>query len=172
MFNILAKFLKALNSETDPGQISFAIVLGMIMGFTPLWSFHNIIVLFLVLVIRTNLSGFLGSFALFSGLAYLIDGAFIQLGESLLSNPALIETWTILYNIDFWRLSHFNNTLTLGSLVVALILAIPFYFTGLFIITQYREHILQWVMKTRLAQIVRASKFYKLFAAVDVGEMM
>jgi len=141
------------------------------MGLTPLWSFHNIIVLFLVLVIRTNLSGFLGSFALFSGFAYALDGVFIQFGEYLLSHAALIDLWTGFYNSDFWRITHFNNTLTLGSLLIAMMLAIPFYFAGLFIIVNYREHIMAWVMKTKLAQVVRASKFYKLFVAADLGGM-
>ena len=168
MLDIIIKFLKALNSETDPGQISFALTMGMIMGLTPLMSLHNLIVLFLVLVIRANVSSFLTSLTLFSGGAYLFDTAFIQLGEFLLAKPEMIELWTSLYSSDFWRLTHFNNTLTLGSLVVALLLAVPLYFASLFIIINYREHIMAWVKKTKIAEIVRASKIYKLFMSHDL----
>ncbi|MBL4795280.1 MAG: TIGR03546 family protein [Pseudomonadales bacterium] len=169
MLDIFAKLLKALNSETDPGQISLAFVFGMIMGFTPLLSFHNIFVLFLVLVTRINISAFLASLAFFSGFAYLLDGPFVQLGSTLLSNPDYLELWTGFYNTDFWRLTHFNNTLTLGSLIISLALTIPLYVTGVFLIKNYRDHVMTWVRKTKLAQIVKASKFYKLFAAVNVG---
>lgn len=36
---LLAKLLKALNSDDSPWQLAFGVMLGMIMGLTPFWGF-------------------------------------------------------------------------------------------------------------------------------------
>ena len=167
MLKQLAKLLKALNAETAPWQISLAFILAMIMGFTPLLSLHNLLILLLALVLRVNLSAFILALGLFSGIAYLLDPVFIRVGESLLLNPDLRGFWTGLYNSDFWRLAHFNHTLTLGSAVVAAILALPLFFLFRWLIVQYRGHLLTWVRKSRLMQMIKTSKLYKVYQAVS-----
>lgn len=58
MLNFLAKLLKVLNSERSPGQLAAAVSLAAIIGMTPLYSLHNLFVLFLVLFFRVNLTVF------------------------------------------------------------------------------------------------------------------
>ncbi len=169
MLTLLMKLLKALNSEASPGQISLAFVLGMIMGFTPFWSAHNLIVLLLALVLRINLTGFILALGVFSGIAYALDPLFIQAGEYLLTNAALKDFWTSLYVSDAWRVTRFNNTLTLGSLVVSLALAVPAFLIFNFLIKQYREKIFAWVQKTKLMQILKANKLYNLYSSLNMG---
>jgi uncharacterized protein (TIGR03546 family) len=165
---MLAKLLKALNSEASPSQISLAFVLGMIIGFTPLWSVHNILVIFLALVIRLNLTGFLLAFGVFSGLAYLLDPLFIKVGESLLTNQDLIATWKSLYVSDFWRVTKFNNTLVLGSLVVSLLAAAPVFLIFNLLIRQYREKIFAAVQKSKIMHMLKANKLYKIYNALSL----
>lgn len=164
---MLAKLLKALNSEASPSQISLAFVLGMILGLTPLWSAHNIIVIFLALVIRVNLTGFLLAFGVFSGLAYLLDPLFIKLGESLLANPDLLSVWKSMYVSDAWRVTKFNNTLVLGSLMVSLVSAIPAFFIFNLLIRQYRDKIFAAVQKSRAMHMLKANKLYKIYNALS-----
>jgi uncharacterized protein (TIGR03546 family) len=90
-------------------------------------------------------------------------------GEALLTLPSLKGMWTSMYNSDFWRLAHFNNTLTLGSLVVSLALAVPLFFVSKVLIVQYRAHILAWVQKSRIMQLLKASKFYRLYNSLSFG---
>ena len=52
MITLLAKLLKVLNAEAEPGQISAAFCLAMIIGFTPVFALHNIVVVFAALVFR------------------------------------------------------------------------------------------------------------------------
>ena len=59
MIAMLAKLLKALNSDSAPGQIALAFALGLITGLTPLCSLHNLIVVFFACIIRLNFSAFL-----------------------------------------------------------------------------------------------------------------
>ncbi len=76
MIKLLAKLLRVLNSETDPGQISLGLCFAMIAGLTPLLSLHNLVVLLLVCILRVNLSAFLLGLAVFTGIAYLLDPLF------------------------------------------------------------------------------------------------
>lgn len=166
MLNSVAKLLKLLNAETNPSQLSMGFVVGMIVGLTPLWSFHNLLLTFLVFVFRVNLSAFILSFTVFSGIAYLLDPLMEQAGASLLMSPSMRDTWTQLYSLSFWRLTHFNNTLTLGSLVVAIGLSIPLFFISNVAIRKYRQHLLVWVRKSKLVQIIKGSRLYRVYVAI------
>ena len=170
MLNLIAKLLKVLNAEVAPWQISAGFMLGMILGLTPLFSLANLVLLLLMLIIRVNLSALLLSLALFSGIGYLFDPLMESFGASLLANPSLLGLWSQLYQSDFWRLLQFNNTLTLGSSLLALAAAIPLFFICNRLIVAYRERILAWVRKSRLMTFIKASKFYSVYNKLSGGE--
>lgn len=167
MFRMIAKLLKVLNSDADPGQISLAFCLAMAMGFTPLYSLHNLLVLFLALILRVNLSAFLLGWLFFSGLAYALDPLFHCIGLAILTAGPLEGLWTALYGITLFRLENFNNSVVMGSLVVSLILFVPLYFLSNFLVVRYREKILAWVMRTRVMQAFKASKIYAIYDSVS-----
>ncbi len=166
MLTIVAKIFKTLNSETEPFQISLALCFAMIAGLTPLWSLHNFIVLLLVLILRVNLTTFILAWLGFSGIAYILDPVLHAFGLHILTVDALKGFWTALYNSTLWRLSNYNNSLLMGSLVTSLGLFVPLFFLSNMIIRKYREHILDWVMKSRIVQALKASKFYGIYQSV------
>jgi uncharacterized protein (TIGR03546 family) len=163
MLKLIAKFLKVLNSDTEPGQLSLAFCLAMVAGLAPLLSLHNILVLFLVCILRANLSAFLLGFFTFTGISYLLEPFFNQLGLVLLTMGPLKPFWTSLYNMTLFRLANFNNSIVMGSLVFSLIFFVPMYFLFNLIIRRYRDHLLRWVKKSRLMKFLLASKFYRLY---------
>jgi len=168
VLTIIAKMLKLLNSETAPSQIAAAVILALFMGLSPLSAPHNLFLLLLVLVLRVNLSLFLLSFALFSALAWLIDPWAHSVGLALLQADSLQGLWTSLYNNDFWRFMAFNNSLVLGTTVMALILAMPLYFAVTFLVRNYREHIMEKIQKSRLMLMLQGNKWgSKVFAAYN-----
>jgi len=167
MLRFIAKFLKILNSETDPSQISLAVSFSMIMGLTPILSLHNLCVLLLVLILKVNLSTFILGTLVFSGLAYLLDPIVHWIGLRLLTARSLEGLWTILYNSTFWRLEKFNNSIVMGSLVISVLLFLPLYFLTHYFIKRYRESLLLWVRKTRLMQILKANKFFKIYQSIS-----
>jgi uncharacterized protein (TIGR03546 family) len=167
MLRLVAKILKVLNSEGDPWQISLAAALGMVAGLTPMWSLHNVLIVFLALMIRVNLSTFLGSFLLFSAIAYAIDPLFHSIGLALLTSEGLKGLWTSLYQGTVWRAERFNNTIVMGSLVCSLVAFVPFYFLMQLFVRKYREHILAWVRKTRIMRFFQASKLYAIYERVS-----
>ena len=167
MFRTLAKLLQVLNSETAPGQISLGICLGMVVGFTPFFTLHNVLVLLLVLVFRVNVSAFLLGVALFSALAYLLDPLFHQLGLAVLHAEDLQDLWTDFYNTAIGRLEHFNNTVVLGSFIVALLLFVPLLLLINLLITHYRTHVPSWFKNSRLVTMFKASHFYTVYQSVS-----
>lgn len=167
MLRTLAKLLKVLNSETEPGFISLGFCFALVAGLTPLLSLHNFFVLLLVMVLRVNLSAFILGLLVFTGAAYLVDPLSHSLGFAVLSAGSLKGIWTTLYNSTFWRIENFNNTIVMGSLLISLTLFFPAFFLFNFLIRKYREHILQWVLKTRMAQAIKASKFFQVYQKVS-----
>lgn len=167
MLRAVAKLLKVLNSDADPGQISAALGLSMIAGFTPFWSLHNLLVLLLVLVLRVNLSAFLLGLAFFSGLAFGFDPLFHQLGLRVLTADSLNGIWTAMYNQTLWRIERFNNTIVMGSLLASLILFIPLVLAGNLLIRRYRSLVMVWVQRSRILQAIKASRFYGYYKTVS-----
>lgn len=166
MIGMLAKLLKALNSDSAPGQIALAFALALVAGLTPLFSLHNVIILLIACVIRINFGAFLLGTLFFSGVAYLVDPFSISLGESILMNPAAQNMFTELYQSDFWRATRFNNTLVMGSLVISLIAFIPVLLITRWGITAYRHKLMAWVDKLKITKVLKASKFYKVYQAL------
>jgi uncharacterized protein (TIGR03546 family) len=167
MIDIIARLIKVLNSETAAGQLSLAACFAMVMGFTPLWSLHNLLVLLLVCIIRVNLSTFIVSWGVFSAAAYLLDPLFHTIGLSVLTAEPLRSLWTALYGNIWFRLDGINNSITMGSLITSLLLFVPVLLLLNFAIRNYRDHLLAWIKKTRIAQVLGASRLYKAYQTVS-----
>lgn len=168
MFSQLIKFVRVLSSETAPIQISFGFALAMIAGLTPLLSVHNVLVIFCLLLFRINLAAFLLGWAFFSGLAYLLDPLFHDLGRAVLTHEALNPLWTELYNQPFWRIARFNNTIVMGSLLASLIAFIPLLLISNLLIRHYRSDVMIYVQNSRLFKFLKSSKWFS--HAVSMAE--
>ncbi len=135
----LLKLFRALNSAQTPWQVTFAITLGMVAGLTPLSGIQTVVIFFLAFLLNIHLGLFFASSAFFAGIGYLFDPMFERIGYALLTSEGLNGLWTALYNNGLMRLTYFNNTLALGSTVVALVAAAPLYFLLGWSISHYRE---------------------------------
>lgn len=163
---ILAKLLKALNSDSSPWQLAFGFTLGMIMGLTPILGLHTLILLFVVLFFRVNISSFLVAWALFALFTLPLDSLMASIGESLLTTESLQPFWTALYSSTFGQLTQFYHTLTLGSLIFTLLLSPVLLFASKYLVIQYRVKVMVWVNKIKLVQFIKGSNFYRLYQAL------
>lgn len=160
----ILKFIKILNRDATPQQIAGGIALGSIAGITPLASLHNLAVLFLVMVIRVNMSSAFLGLALFSGIAHLLDPLSNRIGYALLVEAEFLAPfWTLLYNTPLVPWTSFNNTLTLGSLVLSLVLFWPLYFLLAWAVRKYREKLMAAVARWKIVTILKGSKLYGLY---------
>jgi len=158
MFSQIIKLLRVLSAETSPLQISAGFALAMVAGLTPLISLHNLLVVFILLIFRVNIAAFLLGLLFFSGIAYLLDPYFHQFGYSILNNQNLSGLWTSMYNLSIWRISDFNNTITMGSLIIALLAFIPVLAICNLLIKRYRSHLLVYLNNSWLFRLIKSSK--------------
>ena len=166
MIGVFARILKVLNSETDPAQIAAAVGLALLFGLTPLWTLHNAIVLLLVLFLRVNLSLFLLAWGFFTVLAFALDPVFDALGHAVLTAEALRPLWAAFSATDIGRLSDFNNTVVMGSLCVGLALLPVVWIATVHGVRHYRVHVLDWMRRRRVFQLVRASRLYTTYQSL------
>lgn len=163
---LLAKLLKALNSDSSPWQIAFGLTLGMVMGLTPILGLHTLLLLFAVLFFRINLSSFLFAWALFALFTLPLDAVMSSIGESMLTTESLIPFWTLLYGSTFGQLTQFYHTLTLGSLILSLLLSPFILFLSQYLVIQYREKVKNWIDKIKLVQFIKGTHLYRLYQAL------
>jgi uncharacterized protein (TIGR03546 family) len=167
MITLIAKLLKVLNSEAEPLQISAALGLAMITGFLPLFSPLNLVIFLLVLVLRVNISAYLLGTAFFSGVAWFLDPLFHRVGLAVLTAAPLEGLWTGFYNTTVGRLQRFNNSVVMGSFLVSALLFIPLVLVMNRAIRRYRDHVLVWVKKTRVMQMIMASRLYTIYEKIS-----
>jgi len=166
MIRQLAKLIRILNSETDPINISLGICLGMVVGFTQTWSIHNLVILFIVLFFRVNLSAFIIGTLTFVSLSLLFTGIFHKIGLWLLTAEFFREFGTYIYNITFWKFDRINNTVLTGGIIVSVIGFVPMILLSNFLIKKYRKHILAYIQKTKIAKALRSTDFYHYYKKI------
>ena len=167
VLKLLQSLVKALHSEGTPGQVAAGIALGSILGFTPLFSLHNLLVVALIFLLNVSLPGAALGWAIATPLGFALDPAFDALGRwLLLSVPALTPLWTALANTPLVPLTNFNNSVVLGSLVTALVLFAPIYLGSRWGVRRYRETLGERVRNSKLYRAITASRLvgiYRLF---------
>ncbi|MCG8373263.1 MAG: TIGR03546 family protein [Balneolales bacterium] len=163
----VARLLKALSSEAKPWQIALGFVFGMIIGLTPLFSFHNLAILLLIIVIKVNVGIVIFSFLIFSGIAYLADPAFHNFGTWLLEKESYQSLWINMYNNEWWAMTRFYNTVVIGSFLSAIILSVPAFPLVIIFVNQYRKHIHERVQKWKLVKALKGTKLYSVYQTVS-----
>ena len=152
MFTI-KKIWNALNHAGKPWQIAMAIALGMIVGFTPIFSLHNIVVLLVVLMLNIHFGIFVLAVSLFGILGFILDPLFSFIGQTILISDGLNGLFTSWFNNPFMQLTNFNNTITMGSLVVSLVLFFIVFKIFSNVLVKYRS-----IIATKLKNIPLLNK--------------
>jgi len=163
LIKLIQSLFGALHSEGTPGQLAAGIVLGAFLGLTPLFNVHNAVVFALLVLLNVSFAGGLLGWALFVPVGFLLDPLFDWIGHSLLLAPALRGLWTSMFNMPIVPLTNFNNTVVLGSLVFALLSAVPLFLLLRWAVARYRVTVGQRVRQSKFYKAVTASKVYNVY---------
>jgi uncharacterized protein (TIGR03546 family) len=163
LLKLIQSLFGALHSEGTPGQLAAGIVLGSFLGLTPLINIHNAVVFAALVLLNVSFAGGMLGWAIFLPIGFLLDPVFDWIGHSLLLAPSLRGMWTSLYNMPIMPLTNFNNTVVLGSLVFALLFAIPLFIALRWAVARYRETVGARVRQSRFYKALTASKAYNVY---------
>jgi len=163
LIKLIQSLFGALHSEGTPGQLAAGIVLGAFLGLTPLFNLHNAVVFALLVLLNVSFAGGLLGWALFVPVGFLLDPLFDWIGHSLLLAPSLRGLWTSMYNMPIVPLTNFNNTVVLGSLVFALLSAVPLFLLLRWAVARYRVTVGERVRQSKFYKAVTASKVYNVY---------
>lgn len=163
MIRQVLKILKALNSNEKPWQLSLGLAFGGIIGLMPMWTPHNIILLFIAFIINLNFALLLMGIFFFSGIAYILDPLFHQIGLAVLTSEGMQEFWNGFFSNSLFLFDRLNNTLVMGSLIFSVISAIPLFFLISFLIRKYREHLMGFLEKVPLLKSLKLAKAFDTF---------
>jgi uncharacterized protein (TIGR03546 family) len=164
---LLLKFLqtmfKALNSDGTPGQVGMGMAIGLCFGLTPLMSLHNLVVLAIAMLTTVSFPGVFLGWAIATPLGFALDPLFDRIGMALLTNEALTPFFTWVVNTPVVALSRLNNSIVVGSLVSWLLLLVPSFFVFRVLVDRYRAHVLAYVQRLKVVQMLQGSKLWNLY---------
>jgi uncharacterized protein (TIGR03546 family) len=134
---------------------------------TPSFSLQTLLVFLCLFLFRVQIGmAFLSAF-FFSFVAWALDPLFHAVGSAILGAPALRPLFTALYNMPIVPFTRFNNSVVMGSGVIALALS-PFVFLlSRALVVQYRATVVERLRQTKAWKAVQATSLYRWYYTYD-----
>lgn len=163
----LLKFMELLHKETGESQLAAGFALGLFMGFTPMgnliWAGYIVI----LIMFRINIGAAFLSYGVLKLVSFALDPVFESVGYSVLSMPSLRGLFVRAFQAPIVPFTRFNNTIVMGSVVVSLLLAVPFYFGMKYLIRRYRLVVVQRIQGTWMWKAFKTTKLFQLYEQYD-----
>lgn len=160
-------FFKLLNSDKGTVSISIGIALGFVLGMSPLFSLQSILIFFCMFFFRVQIGAALISSFFFAFVAYLLDPLFHQIGKAVLSAPPLYGVFETLYHLPIIPFTRFNNTVVMGSGVLAVALTPVIYLLAKKLVDRYREAVVARFQNSKFFKAFKLTGFYKWYLKYD-----
>jgi len=152
------KILRILKSNLSPNQIAFAFALGVFAGLPPM-GLHVIVPCTLALLVRCSFRSFLISMGLFKLVSLAIAPGAFAIGRWCLdASRGLDAFWRWIFHLPILAPMGYGRYLLLGSLVIALGIAVPIFFAVRILVVRYRESFSRWVAGWRVSGFLRGKR--------------
>ena len=156
---IVREIIGIFREGASPHQIAGGFIIGFVIGLTPGWPLHVILLCVMALLLNVNLGTVTGAVVIASGLAWILDPVLDNIGYFLLHDiDALSGLWTALYNNPLVMLTRFNNSLVMGALIVSLISAPIIYYFFYTLIRNHREKIVAFMKHAPILRLLANSR--------------
>ncbi len=170
IIKLIRKLLKALSSGGTPAQLAAGFLFGMFIGITPFWSLLNTLFLFILIIVNVNMGTAVLGFILFSSFSYMADGLFHFIGFWLLVDiPFLQGFWKWLYDLPLIPFTAYNNTTYLGSLISAIIFAVPVYYGFKSLVAVYRNKLEPVITRWKIVKVLKSTKIFSAYSRLKAS---
>lgn len=159
--------IKLLNSETGTNQIATGIAAGFILGMTPALSLQSLLVFICLFFFRIQIGAAFISAFFFAFIAFLLDPVFHAAGSFILQMQSLKPLFTTLYNMPIVPYTRFNNSIVMGSGIVALLLSPVIYIGSKILVIKYRKIVVERIKETKLWKALKATSIYQWYFKYD-----
>ena len=165
---LLAKLIKVLRSGEDPRKIAGGCMLGMMLGLLTFKTLFAAPLLLILILVNVNLAAAIVGLFIFRLIGYLADPLLHSLGYWVLADiPGLEGFWTALASMRIVPFTRFNNTLIMGGLLAAAVLAIPLFWGVKRLIIGYREGYQERVQNWKIIKILKGSALFRFLLGVE-----
>jgi uncharacterized protein (TIGR03546 family) len=159
--------IRLLNSETGTNQIASGVAAGFVLGMTPFFSLQSILIFLCMLIFRIQMGAVFISAFFFAFVAWILDPIFHEVGYAVLTSEGLRPLFTTMYNMPIVPMTRFNNTIVMGSGIVALILSPLVFFAARATVIKYRTTVVARFKQTKFWKAVQATSLYKWYYQYD-----
>lgn len=160
-------FFKLLNSDTGTNQLAAGLAMGLILGFSPMLSLQTLLAFVIIFFFRIQIgAAFLAAF-FFKFTAFLLDPVCDLIGRAVLEAENLRPIFVSLYNMPLVPLTRFNNSIVMGSGIIAFVLAIPAFFVFKALIIKYRATVVARFRETKIWKAWAGTTLYKWYSTYD-----
>jgi uncharacterized protein (TIGR03546 family) len=163
----LYAFIKLLNSDTGQNSLAIGLALGIIFGFSPMLSLQTLIIFLIAIFFHVQLGAAMLSGFFFKLIAFLFDPLADTIGRYFLELPSLRPLFVQMYNMPLIPFTRFNNSIVMGSGILAFILAPIAFFVFRYLIIKYREIILSRFKDSKIFKAMAATKLYQWYSTYE-----
>jgi len=150
MLKAIVRLFKSLNSNAHPGEIAHAVCLGFLLGLMPKDNALWILVFVFCFFLRINKGALIIFTALFALIAPLFDSLLDTIGYFVLTLTPASPVFRTLLDVPFVAFTHFNNTIVMGSIVLAVIVYIPLYIISRIIVRLWRTAVVPKIVNSKI----------------------
>ncbi|MCH2179200.1 MAG: TIGR03546 family protein [Mariniblastus sp.] len=154
---LLAKVQSSVRGVDTSRQMALGAALGMLLGIMPKDSAFIILFTLALLLSTGNLIAGALSAITFSWIGGWMEPATHEIGLSLLSQSNLQAYLGEFQQLPLAPWLRLENTVVMGSLVIGLAAALPFYQISYWFLDKYRESVIHALTRNRLAHWVLGS---------------
>lgn len=147
MLDYISKLWFALNSAQKNWSLALALSLGAVAGSIPMINVVHFFILIFALLVQIHFGFFILATSVFMLLSYFLDPLFHDVGLLVLQSDMLQNFFTSLYNMPYMKLTNFNNTVVMGSVVLSLLAFPVLYMLMSMFVKAYREKIARFLHK-------------------------
>ena len=150
----LRRFAHALIGNDSPRQLAAGVTIGMMLGVVPKGNMIAVALGTLLLALKVHRAAGLVVALFFSAIGSFFDGFAHQLGKDVLETAWLQSTFAKLYDLPLGPWIGFNNTVVMGSLLMAIYFSYPCYFFSLCAFQAWQPKAASFLRRHRVTRVL------------------
>lgn len=150
----LRQFAGALIGNDSPRQLAAGVTIGMMLGFVPKGNLIAVVLMVLLLALKVNRAAGLVAALFVSAVSVVFDRFAHLIGKQVLETAWLQSTFATVYDLPLGPWLGFDNTVVMGSLLMAIYFSYPCYFFSLCAFQAWQPKAASFLRRHRVTRVL------------------